>query len=342
MKKELRLASEVIGAWGRILRGYSPILSIEITRECPLTCPGCYAYNPEHLGGSVTLRQIHDKKGTDLVEGILQLIKKYKPLHVSLVGGEPLVRARELDQLLPLLSNSGIHTQLVTSGVRALPVAWSSIRNLTICVSIDGLQPEHDARRKPATYERILKNIEGHQITVHCTVTRQQLQREDYLEEFVQFWSNRDEVAKIWMSLYTPQKNEVSEERLRPEDRLRAVSELFRLRSLFKKLDLPKELIRVYEKPPAKPQDCVFANASTCISADLQKKITPCQFGGDPDCENCGCMASAGLAAIGRHPLKFGIEAGDLFTYSQKIGSVVSSIRKRLHPGFQNGQTEEP
>ena len=30
---------------------------------------------------------------------------------------------------------------------------------LSVVVSIDGLQPEHDERRKPATYERILKNI---------------------------------------------------------------------------------------------------------------------------------------------------------------------------------------
>ena len=45
-----------------------------------------------------------------------------------------------------------------------------------IVVSIDGLQPEHDARRTPATYDRILKHIAGHQITVHCTVTRQQVE----------------------------------------------------------------------------------------------------------------------------------------------------------------------
>src|SRR5215204_5149540 len=102
--KKLRMASEVMTAWGKILKGYQPILSIEITRECPLACPGCYAYNPDHLGGGVTLRQLQDKKGTELINGILSLVERYKPLHVSLVGGEPLVRARELDQILPQLS----------------------------------------------------------------------------------------------------------------------------------------------------------------------------------------------------------------------------------------------
>ena len=53
----------IIKAWGRILAGYQPNLSIEITRECPLTCPGCYAYGSDHLGGGVTLRELQDFKG---------------------------------------------------------------------------------------------------------------------------------------------------------------------------------------------------------------------------------------------------------------------------------------
>ena len=47
-------------AWGKILRGNLPVLSIEITRECPLTCPGCYAYASDHLGDAVNLRQLSD------------------------------------------------------------------------------------------------------------------------------------------------------------------------------------------------------------------------------------------------------------------------------------------
>jgi MoaA/NifB/PqqE/SkfB family radical SAM enzyme len=320
-------ATLVLRAWGRILRGYNPVLSIELTRECPLTCPGCYAYNPEHLGGGITLRQLRDKKGSDLVEGVASLVAKYKPIHVSLIGGEPLVRARELNEILPALSAKGIHTQLVTSAVRSIPSEWASVRNLQICVSIDGLQPEHDERRKPATYERILKNIQGHKITVHCTVTRQQLQREDYLDEFVQFWSDQEAVERIWMSLYTPQKNEVSTERLSTEDRAVVVERLLRLRSAFPKLDMPPNVIRAYLKPPSNPKECIFANATTCVSADFDKIISPCQFGGDPDCESCGCMASAGLSVIGAHPLKFGISAGDVYEYSRKIGQFVKSAR---------------
>src|SRR5688572_12978708 len=108
-------AREVMQAWGRILTGYRPNLSVEITRECPLRCPGCYAYGDEHLGGEVTLRGLADYKGGELVSRFMQLIDERRPIHVSIVGGEPLVRYRELNDILPELAARGIHTQLVTS-----------------------------------------------------------------------------------------------------------------------------------------------------------------------------------------------------------------------------------
>src|SRR5215211_5929897 len=175
----------MLSAWGRMLRGYKPSLSIEITRECPLRCPGCYAYGDEHLGGGVTLRQVSDFKGQELIDRFFGLIDEHKPLHLSIVGGEPLVRFRELNTILPRLAERGIHSQLVTSAVRPIPIEWAGIRRLQLVVSIDGLQPEHDVRRTPATYDRILKHIKGHKITVHCTVTRQVVRREGYLDECV-------------------------------------------------------------------------------------------------------------------------------------------------------------
>src|ERR1700748_1635297 len=111
----------VLTAWGRILAGYQPALSIEITRECPLRCPGCYAYGDQHLGGETTLRELSDFKGQALVDAILGLIDQRRPLRVSLAGGEPLVRYRELNPLLPILAERGIYTQVVTSAVREIP-----------------------------------------------------------------------------------------------------------------------------------------------------------------------------------------------------------------------------
>jgi organic radical activating enzyme len=122
---------ELFKAWGRILSGRYPSLSIEITRECPLRCPGCYAYEPEHLAGTgQTLRTVADYKGDELVEKVLDLVRRHKPVHISIVGGEPLVRYRELGVLLPKLSKMGIAVQVVTSAVREIPPEWNEIDNL--------------------------------------------------------------------------------------------------------------------------------------------------------------------------------------------------------------------
>jgi sulfatase maturation enzyme AslB (radical SAM superfamily) len=319
---------EIVQAWGRILSGYRPNLSIEITKECPLRCPGCYAYGDEHLGGGVTLRGLSDYKGDELVSRFMALIDRHKPLHVSIVGGEPLVRYRELTTILPRLAARGVHTQVVTSAVRPIPIEWAGISRLQLVVSIDGLQPEHDARRTPATYDRILKHIAGHQITVHCTVTRQQVQREGYLEEFLRFWQANENTRLIWISLYTPQKGEISTERLTKADRVRVVNEIRRLRPLIPKLQMLEGMLNVYTTPPQSPDDCIFARTTECYSSDFEKHITPCQFGGNPDCSNCGCIASAGLEAIGRHRLKGGIPVGKIFNVSLHVGSVVGKFRR--------------
>jgi organic radical activating enzyme len=105
----------IIAAWGKILRGIKPNLSVEITRECPLRCPGCYAYAENHLGSDGALRNLGDYTGQELVDRIKDLVRRHRPLHLSIIGGEPLVRYRELDQILPWLADRGIHTQLVTS-----------------------------------------------------------------------------------------------------------------------------------------------------------------------------------------------------------------------------------
>lgn len=319
--------SDVIKAWGKILSGRQPSLSIEITRECPLRCPGCYAYEPEHLQGiGQTLRTVSDYKGDELVAKILEIVKEHRPLHLSIVGGEPLVRFRELDILLPQLSRMGIAVQLVTSAVREIPKNWNEIENLHLVVSIDGLQPEHDARRKPATYERILRNISGQKITVHCTVTGQTANRLGYYEEFVEFWSARDEVKKIWFSLFTPQIGAEGEEILTHETRAKVIDELEELSFRFPKLNLPKQVISGYRKPPKSPEECIFARTTLNLTANLENKVVPCQFGGTPDCSQCGCMASAGLAAVGDYQLFGAIPLRKIFNLSDNIGKTVRKV----------------
>lgn len=312
--------SEVLRAWNKILKGERPSLSIEITRECPLRCPGCYAYEEAHLGGGVTLRDLNDRKGQLLIDGVLEAVDRLKPLHLSIVGGDPLVRYRELEAMVPLLLKRGIHVQIVTSAFRPLAPGWARLPHMNVVVSIDGLPPEHDVRRKPATYERILKNIEGQRITIHCTITGQMMKRPGYLSEFLEFWTPRPEIHKVWFSLFTPQIGDKLPEMLTAVEREQAISEMLQLRRRFPKLDMPEGLVRQFASPPSSPKDCVFALTTQTISADLRTAITPCQFGGNPDCESCGCVASMGLAAVAAHKLGGIIPVGAIFKASVKIG----------------------
>jgi MoaA/NifB/PqqE/SkfB family radical SAM enzyme len=321
---------DVFHAWGRILSGYRPNLSIEITKECPLRCPGCYAYGDEHLGGGVTLRGLSDYTGEQLVSRFMALIDRYAPVHVSIVGGEPLVRYRELNRILPELARRGVHTQVVTSAVRPIPREWIGLPSLQVCVSIDGLAPEHDVRRTPATYERILKHIEGHQVTVHCTVTRQQARRDGYIEEFVSFWQANPNTRLIWISLYTPQVGELSAERLTKADREHVIAEIGRIRTRYPKLQMLEGMLRALGSPPVSPDECLFAQTTECFSSDFEHRITPCQFGGNPDCQNCGCLASAGLESMARHRLPGGISIGSIFYASLAVGHTIAKVRGSL------------
>jgi sulfatase maturation enzyme AslB (radical SAM superfamily) len=322
--------SNVLRAWKSILAGRAPSLSIEVTRECPLRCPGCYAYEDNHLGGGVTLRQLSDFKGDRLVQGILTIADEIRPLHLSLVGGDPLVRYREMEAVIPQLLQRGIHVQLVTSAFRAIPAEWAKVPGLTIAVSIDGLAAEHDVRRAPATYERILKNIAGRSVTVHCTITAQMADREGYLDEFLAFWTAQDEVERVWFSLFTPQAGDFPPERLSTAQRERVVGELMELRVKYKKADMPARLLEQFLRPPSSPSECIFSRTTETISADLQTRITPCQFGGVPECSDCGCYASMGLAAVGDYRLAGVIPVGGLFNLSAKIGAAFA--RPRIVP----------
>lgn len=318
--------TDVLRAWGRILQGRKPSLSIEITSRCPLSCPGCYAYQPEHLQGT-PLASLSDFEGDDLVERALELVDRHRPLIVHLVGGEPLVRYRELNALIPGILERGANVEVVTSAVRPVPAGWADLDGLTVVVSIDGLQPEHDARRAPATYERILKHVEGHSIYVHCTVTSQMMRREGYLAEFVELWSEKPAVEQIRISFFTPQVEETSEEILTPAMRRRAVDALDRLREDHPKLLATPGMLDAFLEPPGSPDECVFARVTHSVSADLETTITPCQLGGDPDCSNCGCVASMGLHAVGEHRLPGGVKVGTLLDLSERVGGIARGAR---------------
>ena len=320
-------SGRLLKAWGRILTGHHPLLSIEITRECPLSCPGCYAYGDNHLGDGVTLRGLRDLRGDDLVNGVFRLVARHRPMQVSFVGGEPLVRHRELSRILPEMSRQGIESLVVTSAVIRIPEEWNNIPGVRIAVSVDGLQPEHDARRKPATYDRILDNIEDRFVDISLVVTKPMTERRDYLDEYMHFWTSRPEINRVWLSLYTPQKGEESAERLTAEARQRLFEELPRLKARYPALILSGSNVNAFAKPPNTPRECTFTRLSAAYSADLRSRIGPCFYGGNPDCSQCGCAVSVALHWLSEQkvPYGLGLKFGHLINASLKANEWLAS-----------------
>jgi organic radical activating enzyme len=289
-------------AWWKAPQRSVSALAVEITRKCPVGCPRCDANAQVHFAHSTTIHRLnpHDEPETayavdfadlpadELVFGVLEAVDRFKAQHLLLTGGEPLIRHRELKRLIPLLLKRGIRIQLATGAFRNFPHAWTIHPNLKVVVAIHGLQPEHDAKRAPATYKRILCNIAGQNVTIHCTVTGHMMKRPGYLKEFLDFWTVREEVKNVCFSLFTPQKGQQSSEALTADERKAAISDMLQLRLEYPKLDMSQALIKQYSSPPKSPAHCALARNSTILSADLKSPILPCPFGGDPDCLSCG------------------------------------------------------
>jgi len=76
------------------------------------------------------------------------------------------------------------------------------------------------------------------------------------------------------------------------------VETLLRLRRDRPKLDMRGGMIKEFLAPPVSPDKCIIAKTTLTLSADFHTRVEPCNFGGNPDCSRCGCIASMG----GRSP----------------------------------------
>jgi hypothetical protein len=132
--------------------------------------------------------------------------------------------------------------------------------------------------------------------------------------------------------MFTPQVGDQLAEILSPAERAQAIAEMIQLRQKYPKLDMPRAVIQQFAAPPHSPADCVFALTTQTISADLETKITPCQFGGTPDCAQCGCIASMGLASVAAHKLGGFLPVGAIFKASIKIGKMRAGRRANSSP----------
>lgn len=92
------------------------------------------------------------------------------------------------------------------------------------------------------------------------------------------------------------------------------------------KLVMPKLVTQGYLHPPQSPAECIFARTSLSLTADLKSRLTPCQFGGTPDCMQCGGIASAGLKAVADYQLFGFVPLRSLYGASDAVGKTVGRV----------------
>jgi hypothetical protein len=126
--------------------------------------------------------------------------------------------------------------------------------------------------------------------------------------------------------------DEESAERLSPEERERVARELPPLGAKYPKLLIPEGMARAFVSPPSNPQSCVFSKMSVNYSADLESRVEPCVFGGNPDCSQCGCSISSALHWIQNERIAGPLRVGHLVNASLSIGSAVNRLRSRERP----------
>jgi|SRR6185369_245418 hypothetical protein len=85
-------------------------------------------------------------------------------------------------------------------------------------------------------------------------------------------FGTRPEIVRIWISLYTPQKDEHSPEMLTPAQREGVATQLASLQSRYPKLLANEGISKAIRIPPAGPEECMFARLST-NSADLATHV---------------------------------------------------------------------
>ena len=144
------------------------------------------------------------------------------------------------------------------------------------------------------------------------------------------------------MSIFTPQRGAANAECLTTDERRKVVDTLLQIRQHRNKLDMPVGMIQEFLSPPVSPDRCIFAQTTHTLSADLRTRVEPCQFGGDPDCSRCGCVASMGLAAVGNRKLLGPITAGHIFWTSTAIGRKVRNIEDAAGRRFKKLRLGQP
>ena len=149
-----------------------PIFVLEVTEQCNLRCKYCvyngeYDYYRPQTAHSMSLETA--RKGIDYIYSFIRN-RKDKTFTISLYGGEPLLDVDKLNAIVEyskeVLSGWELNFSL-TSNLTKLDekaIDFLLANNVRLCVSLDGNQENHDAKRVfsdgTGSHEIVMKNLE--------------------------------------------------------------------------------------------------------------------------------------------------------------------------------------
>ena len=183
----------------RLRRGelFPPFLFLALTNACNLRCHGCWI---DTTGGGRSLSE-------DDVEAIIKAGKKQKAYFYTLLGGEPMIYPgiwRIIEK------HPECYFQIITNGMfldeENVDRIWRA-GNVTVLVSIDGPEPENDARRGEGVYRKAIEGVERLArrkilFGVATTITGQNFQSvlcDDYVGRFVDLGA-----MYLWYYVFRP------------------------------------------------------------------------------------------------------------------------------------------
>jgi MoaA/NifB/PqqE/SkfB family radical SAM enzyme len=137
------LASAFLGA--KLLGRRTPLLvAWAVTGACNRRCSYCRRWKPAG-----------DELSTLQIAGVVDALARRGCASISLTGGEPLTR-KDIGEIIDLIHARGIKTKLNSNGA-LVPGRIGELRTLdTLCLSLDGPEPVHDAIRGRGSFGEVL------------------------------------------------------------------------------------------------------------------------------------------------------------------------------------------
>jgi len=137
-------------------------IGLKLTNRCDLRCKHCFQWND--TGYHRSLDKCEKSKDGDLdIEIVKKIFSETLEIksHIYLWGGEPLIYSN-WDELIILLKNDRRHTVICTNGMTIINRIESLIEiseNLTMLVSIEGLERHHDLLRGKTSFKNVMENL---------------------------------------------------------------------------------------------------------------------------------------------------------------------------------------